>query len=82
MCKHQIIAGNHAFHLQHTKDCAEDYSDYNDPKTKIDIIERQIFIKGNHDSDQHQHLLEIADKCPVHKTLSGLISVKTSLLDA
>ena len=52
--------------LDHRKE-----KDPNDPTKKIDIIERQIKIKGVDDPDKLKRLLEIADKCPVHKTLSS-----------
>ncbi|WP_339746903.1 alpha/beta fold hydrolase [uncultured Maricaulis sp.] len=44
---------------------------------KIDIFERSIRLEGDLDVDQRQRLLEIADKCPVHKTLHGPVLVET-----
>ena len=41
-------------------------------------ITRQVAIFGNLDADQRQRLLEIADKCPVHRTLMGEITINTS----
>ena len=40
-------------------------------------ISRQIAIDGELDAEQRQRLLEIADKCPVHKTLVGEIAINT-----
>jgi putative redox protein len=40
-------------------------------------ISRQLTIDGDLDAEQRQRLLEIADKCPVHKTLSGRITITT-----
>ena len=41
-------------------------------------IARQVTIDGDLDAEQRQRLLEIADKCPVHKTLSGSIRINTT----
>jgi putative redox protein len=41
-------------------------------------ITRQVAILGNLDAEQRQRLLEIADKCPVHRTLTGGITINTS----
>ena len=42
------------------------------------VITRQVTIDGDLDAEQRQRLIEIADKCPVHKTLSGSITINTS----
>jgi len=42
------------------------------------VITKQITMAGNLDAEQRQRLLEIADKCPVHKTLSNPIVIETS----
>jgi len=42
------------------------------------VIARQVTIDGDLDAEQRQRLLEIADKCPVHKTLSGSITINTT----
>jgi putative redox protein len=41
-------------------------------------ITRTLAIDGELDAEQRQRLLEIADKCPVHKTLVGEITISTS----
>ncbi|MBU2935508.1 MULTISPECIES: bifunctional alpha/beta hydrolase/OsmC family protein [Pacificibacter] len=46
---------------------------------KIDTFERIITLTGDLDEDQRAKLLEIADKCPVHKTLERHSTVKTRL---
>ncbi|UXP33402.1 bifunctional alpha/beta hydrolase/OsmC family protein [Reichenbachiella agarivorans] len=51
-----------------------------DPKVKVDHISREIEIHGNLDEAQRQKLLEIANKCPIHKTLHNHVELKTSLL--
>jgi putative redox protein len=41
-------------------------------------ITRQVAIDGDLDAGQRQRLLEIADKCPVHRTLTGEITINTT----
>ena len=48
---------------------------------KIDTWRRRITLKGDLDADQRQRLLEIADKCPVHRTLERSSEVLTELVD-
>ena len=62
-------------HLSHSKVHAEDSLN----NQKIDQIVRKLEIDGPLDDTQRQRLLEIADKCPVHKTLHSQIEVVTSL---
>ena len=42
------------------------------------VITRRLTLEGELDAEQRQRLLEIADKCPVHKTLSGTITIQTT----
>ena len=44
------------------------------------VITRQLNIEGDLDGEQRQRLIEIADKCPVHKTLSGTITIQTTAM--
>jgi len=67
-------------HLHHQKVHAKDLDDVEDSKGKIDLIERCIEMEGDLSPEQKQRLLEIADRCPVHRTLHGEIVVKTELL--
>lgn len=66
-------------HLNHEKKYQEDCIDCENPKSKIDHIERLIELDGDLDETQRQRLLEIADKCPVHKTLEADTLIKTIL---
>jgi putative redox protein len=45
----------------------------------LDRIEREIEIEGALDADQKQRLLQIADRCPVHKTLTSEVEIRTRL---
>lgn len=68
--------------LTHNKIHAADCEDCETKEGRIDRIERSIAIEGALDADQRQRLLEIADKCPVHRTLESEISIRTRLADA
>ena len=46
------------------------------------VITRQVSIQGDLDTEQRQRLLEIADKCPVHRTLTGEITINTTAGEA
>lgn len=43
-------------------------------------IERKIHLEGDFTEQQHQRMLEIADRCPVHKTLVAGVEVKSELV--
>jgi len=66
-------------HLNHNKDYVQDCEDCEKPTAKIDHFEREIELIGDLDEDQRNRLLEIADKCPVHKTLHSKVKVISSL---
>lgn len=51
-----------------------------DTETKTAKITRNIQLLGTLDADQQQRLLQIADKCPIHQTLSHTITIQTALL--
>ncbi len=63
-------------HKIHGKDCAECH----DKTHKVDVIERNIELVGDLSDEQRQRLLEIADKCPVHRTLHAEVKVNTRLI--
>jgi uncharacterized OsmC-like protein/alpha/beta superfamily hydrolase len=65
--------------LRHEKIHAQDCADCETREGKIDRIEREIDISGELDDTQRARLLEIADKCPVHRTLHSEVSIKTRL---
>jgi putative redox protein len=47
---------------------------------EVEIFKRSIELLGNLDIEQRERLLEIANKCPVHKALAGKIEINTNLL--
>ncbi len=63
-------------HLRHGKVYVKDCEDCEDQKaSRIDRFERSIELHGDLDADQRKRLLEIADRCPVHRTLHGVVEV-------
>ncbi len=64
-------------HLEHYKDYAADMENVEDSRSKMDHFDRVIKIKGDLNGEQRQRLLEIADKCPVHRTLHNDVKVIT-----
>ena len=56
---------------------AEDCADCETRDGKIDVFERKITLGGDLSGDQRAKLLEIADKCPVHRTLHNEVKVRT-----
>ena len=48
--------------------------------SKIDTFVREIHLEGDLDDAQRHRLLEIADKCPVHKTLESSAEIETRLV--
>jgi putative redox protein len=42
------------------------------------VIARQLRLEGDLDAEQRQRLVEIAERCPVHKTLAGTITINTT----
>ena len=65
--------------LRHQKIHAEDCQDCEDPKSKIDFIEREIELQGDLDQPAKQKMLEIANRCPVHRTLESRSRIASKL---
>jgi uncharacterized OsmC-like protein/pimeloyl-ACP methyl ester carboxylesterase len=68
-------------HVSYRKDHAEDSQHQEDKGAKIDIFDREIKLTGGLDAAQQQRMLEIANKCPVHKTLHSEVLVNTTLVE-
>jgi putative redox protein len=65
--------------LSHDKVHASDCAECETREGKIDRIERVLTLEGELDEAQRQKLLEIANKCPVHRTLHSEVWVPTRL---
>ncbi|MBA4802766.1 MULTISPECIES: bifunctional alpha/beta hydrolase/OsmC family protein [Euryhalocaulis] len=66
--------------LHHQKDYADDCDGcvQGEPR-KLDIITRELHLEGDLSAEQREKLLEIADKCPVHRTLNSPVIIRTRL---
>jgi putative redox protein len=67
--------------LRHERVHAKDCADCEAKEGHIDRIERELELTGDLDETQRKRLLEIAERCPVHRTLTGKIQVRTRLAD-
>jgi putative redox protein len=63
--------------LSHDKIHVKDCETCETKTATVDHIERAITLEGDLDADQRKRLMEIADKCPVHKTLESKIDIHT-----
>ena len=66
--------------LRHSKVYAADCENCETKVGMLDRIERDLELVGPLDAEQRARLLEIADKCPVHRTLTSEIAIRTRLL--
>lgn len=68
-------------HLTHERDHAEDSGHALDDGEAVQALYRKIELLGDAlDEEQRAKLMEIADKCPVHRTLSGHLHIHTELV--
>jgi uncharacterized OsmC-like protein len=58
----------------HAKDCEDCESD---PDARVDIIEVELRLNGDLSANQIQRLGEISERCPVHRTLTGEVKIRT-----
>jgi putative redox protein len=65
--------------LRHSRIHAEDCAECETTSGWIDHIDRDIELAGNLDDTQRQRLLDIANRCPVHQTLTSKVHIATSL---
>ena len=66
-----------AVDLRHARVYAADCADCETKQGRIDHIERTIALEGALDEASHARLLEMADKCPVHRTLQSEVRITT-----
>lgn len=65
--------------LRHFKSHAEDCKDCEKPDAKLDHIEKDIIVKGDLTDEQLDKLLEISEKCPVHRTLLDKMNIDSAI---
>ena len=61
----------------HAKDCAECET----PSGKVDVITTDISLSGDLSEEERQKIFDIAERCPVHRTITGEIIIKARLED-
>ena len=65
--------------LNHQKIHAVDCETCETKECKLDQIEREIELSGTLDNQQKQRLMQISDRCPVHRTLKSEVIIKSEL---
>jgi putative redox protein len=68
--------------LRHRKIHAADCADCETKEGRIDRVERVVTLEGALDDEAKSKLVEIASRCPVHRTLHSEVSISTRLDDA
>jgi putative redox protein len=66
--------------LRHSRIHAEDCAECETGQGMLDRIESEITVAGELTDEQRTRLLEIAEKCPVHRTLTSEINIRTTLV--
>ena len=65
--------------LRHRKIHASDCAECETKEGMLDRIEREIELAGPLSQEQRDRLLEIAERCPVHRTLTSEIQIRSQL---
>ncbi len=66
--------------VEHGRVHAEDCADCETAEGRIDEFRRSISLEGNLSDAERDRMLEIADRCPVHRTLHGEVKVRSTLV--
>ena len=66
--------------LRHSRVHGEDCANCETDEAKLTVVECEIELEGILDEAQQARLLEIANRCPVHLTLTSRIEIRTTLL--
>lgn len=65
--------------VEHRKIHARDCEDCETVEGKVDEFVRSIAIEGDVEASVRERMVEIADRCPVHRTLHGEVRIRTAL---
>lgn len=68
---------NVTVHIDHSKEHAVDCEHCEEKSSRIDTFRREVQIEGDLSEEQQKRLLEIADRCPVHRTLEAQAQIIT-----
>jgi putative redox protein len=66
--------------LRHSRVHAEDCADCETKEGMLTVIECEISLSGKLSQDQRSQLMNIAERCPVHRTLTSEIKIRTGLI--
>ena len=66
--------------LRHSRIHADDCAECETQQGMLDRIQSEIAVAGEFTEEQRTRLLEIANKCPVHRTLTSEINIRTTLV--
>jgi uncharacterized OsmC-like protein len=64
--------------LRHQKIHVEDCAECEKTTAFVDLIEKDVDVAGDLSAEQRARLLEIADRCPVHRTLTGQVRIRSN----
>jgi putative redox protein len=80
--EHKGLALRHvSVQLSHERVHAEDCEACEHRTGRIELIHRRISLRGDLTAAQRKRMLEIADRCPVHRTLGGPLEIHTHEAD-
>ncbi|MEX0943657.1 MAG: bifunctional alpha/beta hydrolase/OsmC family protein [Pseudomonadales bacterium] len=65
--------------LKHERRHGDDCEECDEDERKLEVLAREIELTGDLSDAQRERLLEIADRCPVHRTLTGNLKIETRL---
>jgi putative redox protein len=65
--------------LEHSRIHARDCAECETKEGRLDRIDREITLEGALTDEQRLRLLEIAERCPVHRTLTTEVQIRTRL---
>ena len=63
--------------LRHQREHLTDCETCDEKPQQLDVIDRDIVLSGDLDEPQRERLMQIADRCPVHRTLTGQLDIRT-----
>lgn len=72
---------NITVHIDHSKEHAVDCENCKSSSAKIDTFTKTIKIEGDLTREQKERLMEIADRCPVHRTLISSVQIISSQIE-
>jgi uncharacterized OsmC-like protein len=67
-------------HLHHSRIHAEDCAECETKQGMLDHIEVEVSLDGDLKDEQRQRMLEIGNMCPVHRTLTSEIDIRSVLV--